>query len=124
METKPNPVTRQQKLIFCKAENRHSQTRKDREATRVRCYYEVANKKGVIERIPQEPIGEVKHYIPHQPVIREQAETTKIRIVYGRSAKQDVIHERLFKAWPVSAALTLLQSTARTVRKILYQWLL
>ena len=29
------------------------------------------------------------HYIPHQPVIRDDAESTKMRIVYDCSARQD-----------------------------------
>ena len=36
-----------------------------------------------------EVTGEVIHYIPHQPVIREDAESTKLRIVYDCSAKQN-----------------------------------
>lgn len=43
--------------------------------------------KGIIEPIPQQPTGEVIHYIPHHPVIRVEAESTKIRIVYDCSAK-------------------------------------
>jgi hypothetical protein len=30
---------------------------------------------------------EIVHYVPHQPVIREQAESTKMRIVYDCSSK-------------------------------------
>ena len=33
------------------------------------------------------PTGEAKHYIPHQPVIRDQAKSTKMTIVYDCSAK-------------------------------------
>ena len=33
------------------------------------------------------PTGEAIHYIPHQPVIRDQAKSTKMRIVYDCSAK-------------------------------------
>ena len=42
---------------------------------------------GIIEVVPEIPTGEVIHYIPHQPVIRDQAESTKMRIVYDYSAK-------------------------------------
>ena len=45
-------------------------------------------KEGVLEKTPDAPTGEVVHYIPHQPVFREGAETTKLRIVYDCSAKQ------------------------------------
>ena len=44
---------------------------------------------GIIEKIPQKPSGETVHYIPHQAVIREDAESTKLRIVYDCSAKQN-----------------------------------
>ena len=36
---------------------------------------------------PEIPTGEATHYIPHQPVIRDQAKSTKMRIVYDCSAK-------------------------------------
>jgi len=44
---------------------------------------------GILELVPEVPIGEVIHYILHQPVLRDQAESTKMRIVYDRSAKSD-----------------------------------
>ena len=47
-------------------------------------------KDGVIERAPTRPTGEIVHYIPHQAVIHEEAESTKLRIVYDCSAKQNV----------------------------------
>ena len=33
---------------------------------------------GIIEPVPKSPTGEVVHYIPHQPVIKESAESTKL----------------------------------------------
>ena len=42
---------------------------------------------GVVESAPDETKGK-EFYIPHKPVIRENAETTKIRIVYDASAKE------------------------------------
>lgn len=45
---------------------------------------------GIIEPVPSLPTGEVVHYIPHQAVIREDAETTKMRIVYDCSARTNV----------------------------------
>ncbi|XP_002734893.1 uncharacterized protein LOC100366659 [Saccoglossus kowalevskii] len=41
----------------------------------------------IIEPAPFHQTGEVIHYVPHQAVIREKAETTKMRIVYDCSAK-------------------------------------
>ncbi|XP_028413677.1 uncharacterized protein LOC114536534 [Dendronephthya gigantea] len=46
-------------------------------------------REGILEPVPPKPTGEVVHYIPHQPVIREDAESTKLRIVYDCSAKAD-----------------------------------
>ena len=43
-------------------------------------------KDGNLESIPVEPRGQIFHYVPHQPVIREDAESTKMRIVYDCSA--------------------------------------
>ena len=36
---------------------------------------------GIMEPVPPHQTGEVVHYIPYQAVIREQAETTKMRTV-------------------------------------------
>ena len=46
-------------------------------------------KEGILQPIPETPTGEVMHYIPHQPVIRDDAESTKMRIVYDCLARQD-----------------------------------
>ena len=53
-------------------------------------YDEVIQKQkhdGIVEPAPKEPTGERITYIPHQAVIRENTETTKLRIVYDASAK-------------------------------------
>jgi hypothetical protein len=42
---------------------------------------------GIIEPVPENSTGEKVHYVPHQAVIREKAQTTKMRIVYDCSAK-------------------------------------
>ena len=44
-------------------------------------------KEGIMEEVPAKPTGEVTQYIPHQAVIRENAQSTKLRIVYDCSAK-------------------------------------
>ncbi|KAK2557898.1 hypothetical protein P5673_019881 [Acropora cervicornis] len=36
---------------------------------------------GILELVPEVPMGKVIHYNPHQPVIPDQAESTKMRIV-------------------------------------------
>ena len=43
-------------------------------------------KEGIIERAPEVPQGR-EFYIPHKPVVREGAESTKVRIVYDASAR-------------------------------------
>ena len=44
-------------------------------------------KSGIVERVPEKEVA-VKHYIRHHAVIREGAESTKVRIVFDASAKQ------------------------------------
>ena len=41
---------------------------------------------GIVERVNDEPQGEREFYIPHKSVIREAAESTKMRIVFDASA--------------------------------------
>ena len=45
--------------------------------------------KGILEPVPSQPSGENVHYVPHQPVVKEDSETTKLRIVYDCSAKRN-----------------------------------
>ena len=42
---------------------------------------------GVIERVPELDTAEKVHYLPHQAVVRQNAQTTKVRVVYDASAK-------------------------------------
>ena len=44
---------------------------------------------GIVERVTDEPKGERGFYLPHKPVVREAAESTKIRIVFDASAKAE-----------------------------------
>ena len=55
-------------------------------------YYQIIQEqieKGILEPIPSQPSEENVHYVPHQPVVREDSETTKLRIVYDCSAKRN-----------------------------------
>ena len=45
-------------------------------------------KAGVIERVYQSDEGGKVHYLPHQAVIRKEAETTKLRVVFDASSKE------------------------------------
>ena len=41
---------------------------------------------GIIKKAPKE-VKEIEFYIPHKPVVKEEAESTKIRIIYNASTK-------------------------------------
>ena len=47
--------------------------------------------KGIIEIAPREPTGK-EFYIPHKGVARKNAESTKLRVVYDASARENVNH--------------------------------
>ena len=44
--------------------------------------------KGIVERVSSDPVGR-EFYIPHKPVVREAAESTKLRIVFDASARSN-----------------------------------
>lgn len=41
----------------------------------------------IIEKVPEKPTGDKVFYMPHKPVVRKDATTTKIRMVFDASAK-------------------------------------
>eukprot|EP00112_Aurelia_sp_Birch-Aquarium-sp1_P000365 Seg1032.2 transcript_id=Seg1032.2/GoldUCD/mRNA.D3Y31 product="hypothetical protein" protein_id=Seg1032.2/GoldUCD/D3Y31 len=45
-------------------------------------------REGIVEVASEKPEGP-EHYIPHKPVVRENAQSTRVRIVYDASAKAD-----------------------------------
>ena len=69
-----------------------STTRRLQNIGRIDEYNEVMKEQieeGILERVPPKPTGEKVHYIPHQAGIRDDAESTKLQIVYDCSAKQN-----------------------------------
>ena len=47
-------------------------------------------KEGILEEVDKRiPPTTPKFYLPHKPVVRENAESTKVRIVYDASARVD-----------------------------------
>ena len=46
-------------------------------------------REGIVEVAPEKSQGP-EHYIPHKPVVRENVQSTKLRIVYDASAKADL----------------------------------
>ena len=47
------------------------------------------HEKGIIERVEKSKEGERKQYIPHHAVFRPAKDTTKVRIVYDASEKNE-----------------------------------
>ena len=43
----------------------------------------------IIEKVPEKATGDRLYYMPHKPVVREDATTTKIRMVFDASAQPD-----------------------------------
>ena len=59
---------------------------------------------GIIEMVTSQPNGK-GYYLPHEPVIRENAESTKMRIVYDASAKSNCSSPLLNKCLETGPAL-------------------
>ena len=59
---------------------------------------------GIIERVTSQPNSR-EYYIPHKPVISENAESTKMRIVYDASAKSNCSSPSLNECLETGAAL-------------------
>eukprot|EP00794_Sanderia_malayensis_P019642 gene19641-biopygen13912 len=43
---------------------------------------------GTVEAVPEQPNGRRVHHLPHHPVIRKDAETTKLRVAFDASSKE------------------------------------
>ena len=60
---------------------------------------------GIIEVVPEEDEATKVSYLPHQSVVREQAETTKVRVVYDASCKDRTTKTSLNDCLHVGPAL-------------------
>ena len=89
----------------------HTLRRKLRRTEIEHAYAEIIEERkaeGVVEAADQ-PVQGVEFYIPHKPVIREGAESSKMRIVYDASAKSHVdapsLNECLYAGPPLQNKL-------------------
>jgi len=44
---------------------------------------------GIVERVPELETAEKVHYLPHHAVIQKDAKTTKLRVAYDASSKEE-----------------------------------
>ena len=61
-----------------------------KELEKLQAYHEIITdqlNEGIVEKVMAASSSERVHYLPHHPVIRENAETTKMRIVFDASAR-------------------------------------
>ena len=63
-------------------------------------------KEGIIEEVPEKPTGGRITYLPHQEIVRKDAETTKVRVVYDASAKPSKNARSLNECLYVGPSLT------------------
>ena len=69
-----------------------STTRKLEKILKLEEYHTVMEQQleqGILGLVPEPATGEVIHYIPHHPEIREEVKFTKMRMVYDCSADND-----------------------------------
>ena len=64
---------------------------------------------GRVEVAPEKPTGDRTFYMPHKPVVRESASTTKVRTVFDASAKPHLltnsVNECMYKGPPLQPLL-------------------
>ena len=64
---------------------------------------------GVVEEAPENPTGDRVYYMPHKPVVRQDATTTKVRMVFDASAKPnesaESINDCMFTGPPLQPQL-------------------
>jgi hypothetical protein len=64
---------------------------------------------GIIEGAPEEPTGQRVYYMPHKPVVRDEATSTKVRMVFDASAKPgpnvNSVNECMFTGPPLQPLL-------------------
>ena len=62
-----------------------------------------------MEKVPKQPTGNRVFYMPHKPVVRESATTTKVRMVFDASAKPhplaNSINDRMHTGPPLQPLL-------------------
>lgn len=49
---------------------------------------------GIIERVMELETPDKVHYLPHHAVIRNEAKTTKIRVVFDASSKEGKVNKQ------------------------------
>ena len=65
---------------------------------------------GIVERVEEDGAGEVGevHYLAHHPVVRQDKQTTKVRVVYDASAKKNggpSLNDCLYSGPPLSETI-------------------
>ena len=74
--------SRKRLVNVCKKIDRDEKLEKDYEEI-----IEKQLKSGIIETAPEEPTGERVYYMPHKLVVRDEATSTEVRMVFDASAK-------------------------------------
>ena len=78
---------------------------------------------GIVEEVPERPTGERVFYMPHKPVIKESAVTTRVRIVFDASVKPyllaNSINDCMFTGPPLQPLLWDIMVRARMSTNLL-----
>ena len=78
---------------------------------------------GIIENVPETPTGERVYYMPHKPIVRKDAATTKVRMVFDASSKphplSSSINDCMFTGPPLQPLMWDIMVRARMSSNIL-----